>query len=133
MKIEGLKGVRYSTVKRPSVKEKEAYFMEIIPEDTLTEQAHMPARVQLERLMAAGEQLLRYRRDMYDFGFDEDGAEVADPDPTRSGDFDMAEASMILSEVEERLTEQARRQKKAAEEAAKAVKDEEQVEISETT
>lgn len=74
----------------------------------ITESAgYIPVRVQVENMIIAGERLGEYRREKYDFG---EGTEVdleADPDPTRSPAFDMADATYLARETSARLKAQA--------------------------
>lgn len=71
-----------------------------------TEQAgYIPAQVQIERLMQAGKNLQNYRKDQYDFASDapdDDSVHV----PSRLPSFDMADASQLALDVEQRLAEQ---------------------------
>lgn len=71
---------------------------------------YIPLNMQLARLQAAGASLLKYREENYDFP---SGIPVPDDaeDPTRAPNYDMADASMVLREVEARLTERKRKRK----------------------
>lgn len=61
----------------------------------------IPLRLQLLQLQAAGQRLKEFRAEAFDFAT----GEVDDNfhDPTRNPGFDMADASLILSEIEERF------------------------------
>jgi len=67
---------------------------------------YIPAQVQIERLIQSGENLRNYRKEQYDFASDapdDDGVYV----PSRVPSFDMADASQLALEVEQRLADQA--------------------------
>ena len=70
-------------------------------EPILTEQkGYIPLHIQIARLDAAGLQLMA-SRSQYDWDVMKDPTE--DWDPTRDPGYDMADASMALQELEERL------------------------------
>ena len=56
---------------------------------------YIPAKIQIENMILAGQRLSDYRREMYDFGYDEPDDETFD-DPTRHPNFDMADASAYM-------------------------------------
>lgn len=65
--------------------------------EVLVEKAgYIPAKVRIENMILAGQRLVEHRREMYDF----DGEDIDESfsDPTRSKNFDMADA-FIMSEV----------------------------------
>ena len=66
----------------------------------LEEDGYLPLEHQLLRLQAAGQRLRQFRVEAFDFanGEVEDGYE----DPTRRPNFDMADASEILADIERR-------------------------------
>lgn len=69
-----------------------------------TEQAgYIPPKVQIERMIQAGERLAQARREEFDLpeGTEDPGPEA--DDPTREPGFDMADASVLGQGVEERL------------------------------
>lgn len=70
---------------------------------SITETAgYIPAKVQIEQLIAAGARLGEYRKENYDFG---PGEEVPDDynDPTREANFDLADASRLARVTEQNL------------------------------
>jgi hypothetical protein len=74
--------------------------------DSLVESAgYIPEKKRIESILLAGKKLLQARQDRFDFP-DGDG-NFDDLDPTRSGDYDLADASMDLGAIEERLVENA--------------------------
>jgi hypothetical protein len=78
--------------------------------ETLTEQAgYIPANIQVERLILAGQRLDAFNKAMYDFE-DEDQSVWDFNDPTRDPNYDMADASQSLQDL-------AARYKKAEKEA----------------
>lgn len=98
----------YTQWNRPPVKE-----LEMNDGETITEvQGYIPAKKQIENLLTAGARLSAYRRELYDFG---PGDEVPEgfEDPTRSPNFDMADASALGEAVERRLRAQAKAAKEA--------------------
>lgn len=75
---------------------------------------YIPAKVQVEQMIMAGRKLAEYRKEMYDFGPDEpDDGYV---DPTRSPNYDMADAHQDAMRVADRV----RRKKAKADEKAKS-------------
>lgn len=81
---------------------------------------YIPANVQIEQMIAAGERLGTYRKELYDVDVPVDDLDL---DPTRTPNFDMADASKIQQSIKGRLAEQkaaaAETAKQAAIEAAK--------------
>ncbi|QXP07942.1 MAG: hypothetical protein [Arizlama microvirus] len=85
-------------------------------EPSMTETAgYVSAKSRIESIIQAGETLLRYRQENYDFG---EKIPIDDNyfDVTRSKNFDMADASQMAMDVEARLHQQKR---EAASKAAK--------------
>jgi len=81
-------------------------------------------KVRIENMMLAGQRLIDYRKEKYDFS---DGEEIDEMfiDPTRKKSFDLAEATQLQFETEERLRQQkayAEKLAKEAQEALEAVK-----------
>ena len=76
-------------------------------------QGYIPAKTQIENLLAAGERLSEYRKAVYDFTGETDSAPIP---PDRRRNFDMADAYQEGEAVKKRL----KSQKKRAEEARKA-------------
>lgn len=80
---------------------------EILEKGSKTEKAgYVPAKKRIEDLINAGKRLSDYRKALYDFNegeFDEN----LPIDPTRSGSYDMADATQQSIEVAARLAEQA--------------------------
>ncbi|GMO29607.1 MAG: hypothetical protein Ta2B_10590 [Termitinemataceae bacterium] len=84
--------------------------------ELLTEQSgYIPAKIQIENMIYAGRRLDEARKEQYDFGANFEGDEFDYPDPTRTANFDLVDASRIASETEKRLKDT-----KTAQEAAKA-------------
>lgn len=87
-------------------------------EKLVESQGYIPAEVQIEQLISAGKRLGEYRDEMYDFGADE---EVPDDfsDPTRSSNFDLADASRLDRQAGEGIKESLRKAKEAKAEEKK--------------
>jgi len=85
-------------------------------------QGYIPPRIQIESMLRAGRQLNEYRKQMFQGVYDGSDDFDIDLDPTRSPNFDMADATQIDRAVTARL----KQQKKAAEDKAEALKKEEQ-------
>jgi len=84
---------------------------------------YIPADEQIRNMIEAGMRLGEYRREEYDYAEEEVSADEPLPpvDPTRSQEFDMADASQISLGLRERLKEARdadKAKKKAAEPAA---------------
>ena len=74
---------------------------------SLTEQAgYIPPQDQIESMILAGQRLNEARASQYDFASEDDIDEDAS-DPTRRGNFDMADASQMAMETEMSLRDQA--------------------------
>lgn len=87
--------------------------------ESLVETAgYIPAEVQINSMLQAGERLQAGRREAYDFGADDDIPEDY-IDPTRSPNYDLADASVDARNVASRIREQ---QTKIAEESKKIEK-----------
>lgn len=68
-----------------------------------TEQAgYIPPQIQIENMLLAGHRLADARRDMYDFTSADEIDEDA-YDPTRQGNFDLADATRMAMEAEEAI------------------------------
>lgn len=79
---------------RNSAADRDRHYEEIDP-TTLTEQAgYIPPQVQIENMILAGQRLDASRRALYDFDSEDDIDEDAS-DPTRSGNFDLADATQL--------------------------------------
>lgn len=79
----------------------------VVYEVSVTEQTGwLPVSKQVERLIRAGENLMAWRKESFDFqhGEKDDGRPA---DPTKSPDFDLADASRILEDFQERVNEAA--------------------------
>ena len=97
--------------RRPNLKE------EILDPVSKTETAgYIRAEDQITAFIDAGRRLDEYRREMYDFG---DGEEVPDDfiDPTRSGSFDLADATMLGESVATSIRRQASEERRRKNEA----------------
>ena len=80
---------------------------EILDPHSETEQAgYIPPQVQIENMMLAGQRLDQSRKAMFDFESEEEIDEDAF-DPTRRGNFDLADASQMAMETEMSLRDQA--------------------------
>ena len=74
---------------------------------SLTEQAgYIPPQEQIESMILAGQRLNEARASQYDFASEDDIDEDAS-DPTRRGNFDLADASQLAMETEMSLRDQA--------------------------
>lgn len=91
----------------------------------LTESAgYLPAKFQIEQMILAGQRLAQARENMFDLKPEDEDGEV---DPTRSGNYDLADASAAAMAIKSRAirAERALRRKqieKAAAEKAAAEK-----------
>lgn len=104
---------------------------EINSGELITEQAgYIPLEAQLNRLTAAGIQLHEYRKEMYDFGYDEHIPANAE-DPTRAPNYDMADASTALRDLEAKYTEKQRRE--ASEKLQKPLENDNESPLTEPT
>ena len=63
---------------------------------------YIPPKKQIEQFMLAGKRLEASRRELFDFA---DGKDTGEFDPTRSPNFDMADASQLLNPAAERVRE----------------------------
>lgn len=69
--------------------------------DLLVERAgYIPPKKQIEQFMLAGKRLEASRRELFDFP---DGKDTGEFDPTRSPNFDMADASQLMTPAAERV------------------------------
>lgn len=98
--------------------------------ETLVEIAgYIPAQKRIENMILAGQRLVDYRKSQFDF----EGVEKIDydfNDPSRSLNFDVADATQIKLSVTERLKRSQKRQE-ASLEAEKAKAEEKAVQTSE--
>lgn len=70
---------------------------------TQTEKAgYIPAKIRIENMMLAGQRLVAHRAEMYDFGTGVEPDEDYPIDPTRGKNFDLADASMMSQNLEQR-------------------------------
>ena len=80
---------------------------EVLDSHSETEQAgYIPPQTQIENMILAGERLNQTRKEMYDFSSADEIDEDAF-DPTRRGNFDLADASQMAMETEMSLRDQA--------------------------
>ena len=80
---------------------------EVLDPHSETEQAgYIPPQVQIENMMLAGQRLDQSRKALYDFPSEDEIDEDA-YDPTRRGNFDLADASQLAMETEMSLRDQA--------------------------
>ena len=86
---------------------------------------YIPAQKRIENLMLAGQRLVTSRQAMYDCPGGEDFDDSLPCDPTRSGDFDLADGTQMALGVNARLAEQADKSaKKESKEVAPSSEDE---------
>lgn len=79
---------------------------EKLSSELLTEQAgYVPPKIQIENMILAGRRLNEARLNQFDFPNEESIDENAS-DPTRSGNFDLADASQMYFDAVERLSAQ---------------------------
>lgn len=76
---------------------------------------YLSAQKRIENMMLAGQRLVTARKEMYDFAPDQDIDESLS-DPTRSPNFDMADASQIALEMDSKLRSEEQNKKKVSEE-----------------
>lgn len=95
------------------------YEGEVPGKKTMTEQVYIPLKEQVEEMLAAGERLEAYRRELYHYGPEDEIDEVEDPGDAYA--MDPAEMSMIqmrlLAKRDRLLKAQAAIDKKAKDEA----------------
>lgn len=86
------------------------------PESETEQSGYIPPKVQIENMILAG-QRLDHARSQYDFESEDD---IDDDlyDPTRSGNYDLADATQSALDVEARLKEQAVKPSQTAQEAS---------------
>lgn len=90
--------------------------------EKITESAgYIPIKVQVESMLIAGQRLGEYRAEKYDFQSGEEVPDDVEPDPTRSGSFDLADATQMGMKVKQRLAEQQKRAAIAAREQEKVL------------
>ena len=63
--------------------------------------SHIPVMQQVRDMIAAGEKLGDYRKGAFDFDAGEEVPKDVLPDPTRSSNFDLADATRIIEEIAE--------------------------------
>jgi len=87
---------------------------------SVTERAgYIPAKARIELLMQAGIRLREWRSEQFDFA-SEDEVDEDFIDPTRRPGFDLADATQVMQELEERRKDGARREaEELAEKSAK--------------
>lgn len=97
---------------------------EVLNGERITESAgYIPTNVRVQEMVAAGQRLVDYRKGHYDFP---PGVEVSDKeeaefnDPTRSANYDLADAARDTREVNARIRDARERSVKEREKAAKA-------------
>ena len=91
---------------------------EVLTSDTQTEQSgYVDPKRQIEDMILAGRRLDEARKNQYDFPSGEDIDEDI-YDPTRSGNFDLSDASQMQFEANERLREQRLKASQTVQEAS---------------
>lgn len=90
----------------------------ILSNERITESAgYITAKQRIENMILAGQRLVEFRKEQFDFP---DKIDENFSDPTRDKNFDLADATMLSLENEERLKQQkAENDKKLAEEKQK--------------
>ena len=107
-----MKGVVYVDRNVAATRERQ---YEVLDSHSETEQAgYIPPQVQIENMILAGQRLDQSRRALYDFASPDEIDEDA-YDPTRSGNFDLADATQMAMSADEAI--------KKAEEALAAAKE----------
>lgn len=104
--------------KRPQIEET------LFDEDKVERAGYIPAEVKINQLIEAGERLGKFRKEQFDQSFDDE--EDLNIDPTRNGNFDLADASQYSAGLKgkfEKNIEDAK--KKKAEKPLDEVKDNE--------
>ena len=85
---------------------------EVLSDEIVTEQAgYIPPKIQIENMILAGQRLNMSRLEQYDFTSEAEIDEDA-VDPTRSGNFDLSDASQLSYEATQRLNDAAKASKK---------------------
>ena len=93
---------------------------EVLDPHSETEQAgYIPPQVQIENMILAGQRLDESRRAQFDFESADDIDEDA-YDPTRSGNFDLADATRLAMEAEASIAESQKASKVASKAPEKA-------------
>ena len=93
---------------------------EVIDPHSETEQAgYIPPQIQIENMILAGERLNQSRKEQYDFASADEIDEDA-YDPTRSGNFDLADATRLAMEAEASIAESQKASKVASKAPEKA-------------
>ena len=90
-------------IKRPTVEETK------YEEDKVERAGYIPADLQIVRLIQAGERLGKFRKEQFDQSFEE--KEDLMIDPTRSGNFDLADASQYSLGLKGKFEKQAKEKK----------------------
>lgn len=76
---------------------------EMLSSTSETEQAgYIPPQIQIENMILAGHRLAESRMSQYDFASEDDIDEMA-IDPTRSGNFDLADATQMAMDAAARI------------------------------
>ena len=76
---------------------------------------YIPTKIQVENMLLAGQRLNEYRREQYDYSEGDSVPDDVVPDPTRSPEFDLADATRIGRAAKERLEASAKEAKEAKE------------------
>ena len=86
---------------------------------------YIPAQKRIENLMLAGQRLVAHRMELYDCPAGDTFDDTLPYDPTRSGDFDLADGTQMALGVNARLAEQADKSaKKESKQVAPSSEDE---------
>ena len=78
---------------------------DISPESKTEQAGYIPPQVQIERMILSGAALNNYRRELYDFG-SEDEIDDTVSVPVRDLNFDPAEATQLANQVSQSLINQ---------------------------
>lgn len=123
----------YGKYNRPNKK----LFMEVNSGELIVETAgYVPPHIRIQELLDAGERLIAYRKEQYNFGRGEQIDETF-TDPTRDPNFDMVDADNLIRETDAKIKESQRKavleQKRKAEESRKEKEDLERSQRKENT
>ena len=87
---------------RNTVAERKRVYEDIDPHSETEQAGYIPPQIQIENMILAGQRLDQSRKALYDFASEDEIDEDA-IDPTRSGNFDLADASQQAYDAYQRL------------------------------
>ena len=97
---------------RNTVAERKRVYEDIDPHSETEQAGYIPPQIQIENMILAGQRLDQSRKALYDFASEDEIDEDA-TDPTRSGNFDLADATQMAMLAESSLSDQADKADKA--------------------